>query len=399
MLSATITYPFGASLIVSGAPQMILTRYLADRFYVAEIDKVAPTCTGMIVAAAPLSLLTVPFVAFAPFPLVYRLLAASLVLTLTCIWLIVVFLSASRDYFRILLIFVFSYGISIGSIMVMGRVGGVTGSLAGFLFGQVICLALLIARVYREFSPIEGINFGFLRSLGKYWLLGLIGLLYALGIWGDNAVYWFAGHGIIIDGFFRLHPVYDSAKLLAYLATIPASASFLVHLEANFYRHYRDYFRLIREKGTLAQIREHKDGMAEAAQAGLVRIALIQGSIGAAVYAFAPKLALMLGMSPAWVQPANHHAFGVSAAALSGRARAGARRGGAVYHAQHRRHDPFADHPAGLDGRGLCAGHSARQCYRHPLSGRSAAAAGFPDIHGATDQLACGMLCRSRWEI
>lgn len=312
LLFATITYAFGVSLIASGAPQMILTRYLADRLYAADTSKIAATCSGMLVAIAPLTLLTLPYLIFAPFPLIYRLLSVSLAITLTYIWLVVVFLSASRDYVRILLIFLLAYAISIAAIAVLGRQFGIIGSLGGFLLGQVVCLALLIARVLREFSPIEGIDFGFLRYLGVYRDLGLIGLLYAVGVWGDNVVFWFSSSGVAIAGFYHLNPVYDSAKLLAYLTTIPASASFLVHLESNFYRHYRDYFKYIREKGTLAQIIAHKEGMAEAAQSGLVRIALIQGSVGTVTFLLAPNLAQFLGTSAQWVQTFRMLTAGVS---------------------------------------------------------------------------------------
>ncbi len=309
---ATITYAFGVSLIASGAPQMILTRYLADRFYETDTTSVAPTCSGMIVAVTPLALLTLPFLLFAPFSMTYRLLAVSLALTLTYIWQVAVFLSAGRDYIRILLIFVFSYVLSIGSVLLLGRSFGIIGSLAGFLVGQVICLALLISRVFREFSPIAGINFDFFRYVGKYWDLGLIGLIYAIGIWGDNAIFWFGPQSIDIAGFYHLNPLYDSAKLVAYLTTIPASASFLVNLESNFYRYYRDYFKYIREKGTLAQITEQKEGMAEATQTGLVRLTVIQGGIGAALYLLAPNLALLLLTNALWVQIIRTLAIGVS---------------------------------------------------------------------------------------
>jgi uncharacterized membrane protein len=312
LLFATITYAFGVSLIASGALQMVLTRYLADRFYVQDTSGVAATCSGMIVAVAPLAVLTLPFLLFAPFSLIYRLLAVSLAVTLTYVWLVAVFLSAGRDYIRILLIFVLAYAISIGCIQLLGREYGVTGSLAGFLAGQVVCLALLVARIFREFTPVNGLDFGFLRYLGRYRDLGLIGVIYALGIWGDNAIFWFGPHGVAIAGFFHLNPIYDSAKLIAYIATIPASVSFLVGLESDFYRHYRDYFKYIREKGTLAQIEEQKEGMAEAAQSGLVRIIAIQGAIGATLYLLAPNLATALGLDPSWIQIMRNLAIGVS---------------------------------------------------------------------------------------
>jgi len=258
-------------------------------------------------------LLTAPFLVFAPFTLVYRLMAVALCMTLTYIWLVVVFLSAGRDYVRILLIFIFSYMVSIAAITLLGNTLGVTGSLAGFLIGQLLCLSLVIARVYREFTPNRGVSFAFLGYIGKYWDLGLIGLIYSVGIWADNAIFWWAPHGsIVIAGFFRLNPDYDSTKLIAYLTTIPASATFLVHLESNFYRHYRDYFKSIRDKKTLGKIIEHKNGMMEAVQSGLVAISLIQGGVGAVLYLLAPNLAIVLHKNSDWVQLLRFIIIGVS---------------------------------------------------------------------------------------
>jgi polysaccharide biosynthesis protein PelG len=314
LLFATITYCFAISLIVSSAPQMIVTRYLADRLYVEDLTNVAPTCTGLIASVVPLTIISIPFLIFAPFTMPYRVLVVSLCITLTAIWLVAVFLSAGRDYFRILLIFIISYVISILAAIVLGKIFGVTGSLAGFLSGQIVCLSLLIARIYREFSPNDGISFDFLRYIGKYWDLGAIGILYAIGIWSDNTIYWFSplSHNTVIAGFFHLSQTYDSAKLIAYMTTIPASATFLVHLESNFYRHYKGFFRCIREKDTLAHIAIHKNGMIEAAHAGLVNISLIQGSLAALLYLLAPNLAAVLQTDPSWIQTVRTVTVGAS---------------------------------------------------------------------------------------
>ena len=48
LLFATIFSVFAASILVTGGPQMLVTRYLADRFYLNDTVSVAPTCTGMV---------------------------------------------------------------------------------------------------------------------------------------------------------------------------------------------------------------------------------------------------------------------------------------------------------------------------------------------------------------
>lgn len=301
LLFATITYCFSLSLLLTGGMQMVVTRYLADRLYLNDARSFAPTCTGLLLAAAPLSVLTLPFVLLAPFDLRYKLITATLFITLTLTWLVVVFLSAAKDYMRLFLVFVFSYGVSLVGAVVLGQSLGALGGLCGFTLGQMLCLGLLVARIYREFTPVEGINLGFLPYLLKYWDLFVIGMLYVIGLWADNLILWFAPGSLVVNHFYHLFPAYDSAKLIAYLATIPASTIFLIHLETNFYRHYHDFFKHIRDKGTLGQIMEAKAGMVEAAQSGLMTVLTVQGVMCAALFFFAPRLAHIMGQPDTWV--------------------------------------------------------------------------------------------------
>jgi polysaccharide biosynthesis protein PelG len=305
LLFATITYAFGCSLIVSGGLQMVLTRYLADQLYAGETSIMSPTCSGILLLALPLWILATPFLVWAPFTLVYRLVAAMLFVVLTLIWLVATFLSAARDYLRVVIIFVLSYGASVAGALIVGPHYGVLGCLCGFSAGQVLCLALLLTRIFREFPPVAGLSLDVAGAIGRYWQLGVIGLLYMVGVWADNVVYWFSPSGITIGGFFRISPTYDGLKLIAFLATIPASAVFLVHLETRFYEHYRSFFERIREKGTYAQIAAASDAMRDAMRSGLTVIAILQAVVDTVLFLLAPALFRWLGVS-ATVLPLLH---------------------------------------------------------------------------------------------
>ena len=52
-LLATILIVFAASLLVAGGPQMVLTRYLADRVYANDMGSLAPTSTGVLFLLFP----------------------------------------------------------------------------------------------------------------------------------------------------------------------------------------------------------------------------------------------------------------------------------------------------------------------------------------------------------
>jgi uncharacterized membrane protein len=301
LLFATIISVFAASLLLAGGPQLLITRYLADRFYLNDRASIAPTCAGVLCLSVPVVLITLPFVLLTNFDIRYRLLVGTLFLTLTMIWMVMVFLSAARAYLRIVLIFVLCYALGIGAALVLEPRYGLLGSLAGFTLGQVTCLSLLVMSIYAEFAPAHSISFAYLGYIAKYWDLVAIGVLYTMGIWIDNFLFWLSPQAQVISGFYHLFPVYDSAKFIVYLSTVPAVALFMIHLETNFYRHYRKYYQLILNKGTLTDLEQAREGMLSAAHTGLWAILKVQGFIALFLCLIAPDLATLVGLAPQWV--------------------------------------------------------------------------------------------------
>lgn len=314
ILFATITYAYTLSLAVAGGPQMLITRYLADRLYLSETHLIAPTCTGVLVSAAPISLLTLPFIAFAPFDLRYRLLAATLFVALTLIWLLMIFLSATRDYLRIFIIFSTSFAVSLGGAYWLGQRFGLIGGLAGFTLGQMTCLALLVANIYLKYAPAYGVNFAYLGYIRKYWDLLVIGFFSAAGIWIDNVLYWwFSPHGESVGGFYRLFPTYDSIKLVAFLATIPASAVFQAQLLRFFYPHYRAFYDNITNKRPLDSITTARNGMAFESQRSLIATLTVQSIIMLIGVLAASRVVVLMGISRQWIPLVQVLTVGVSA--------------------------------------------------------------------------------------
>jgi uncharacterized membrane protein len=296
LVLSTITYAFCASLIVTGGLQLVVTRYLSDRLYLEDEEALAPACTGVLLAAIPLLLLALPFVVLAPFDLSYRLLAASLFMTVSLVWLVVVFLSATRDYVRIVLVFICSYGLSVLAAFGLGHMQGTLGTLFGFTLGQVMCLCLLVSHVYLEFQPAHGLNLDFLAHARRYGDLLLLGLSTAMGLWIDNILFWFSGNGVVIAHFYHTFPAYDVAKLVAFLSTIPAAAVFLVRLETTFDLHCQTFYRLVVDKGVLADIVLARNAMQRAARSTVVVILKLQLLVDMFVLLFAPDVVRLLGL-------------------------------------------------------------------------------------------------------
>src|SRR5438105_4323668 len=67
LLFATIVTVFAASLLLASGPQLLITRYLADRFYLNDRAAIAPTCAGVLCLIVPVALTTLPFVLLTSF--------------------------------------------------------------------------------------------------------------------------------------------------------------------------------------------------------------------------------------------------------------------------------------------------------------------------------------------
>ena len=301
LLLATIIWIFALSLLVAGGPQMLLTRYLADCLYRDERSSIAPTCTGVLFLNLPCALLAGPFLLFAPFSLLYRLLVITLYLTLTMTWLVTIFLSAVRAYSRIVLIYIVSYTCGAIASLLFGYVYGLEGSLAGFLSGELLCLSLLLGSVYREFPATRVLNWDYLRYFRRYWDMLLIGVLYALGSWISSLLFWLSPEGVTIHHVYRLFPPYDTARFVVYLSTIPIVALFMIYLETDFYRHYSNFYHLILHKGNLEELICARQGMIAAVRRAVRAILTVQGMIVLLFWLCAVQIAAFLGLEPRWV--------------------------------------------------------------------------------------------------
>ena len=301
LLFATITYVFCVSLIVSYGMQLVVVRYLSDRLYLKQADDFAAVCAGVLCCAAPLLVIASPFLLLAPFEWRYRLVAVSLLLTVSLIWLTSAFLSATREYRYIVFDFVLGYALSFVVALELGRAYGALGSLTGFTIGQAICLALLVGHVYMEFPATPRISLAYLAYVKKFWDLFLIGILYACCLWTDNIVYWFSPYGQSIGGYFRVFPAYDSAKLVGFLLTIPAASVFLVHIETHIYRCFREYLNRVMQKGSLPDIHRAKENLTSAIWGGILNVAKLQTIVALGALLAAPGLAAVSGVPMQWI--------------------------------------------------------------------------------------------------
>lgn len=294
-----ITHIFAFSLIVSGPLQLILSRYAADAVFAKKPDKVFPSLLaslGIVFFAGTLLGLGF-FVGFVPAPPLFQFAAAGALAIVSAIWIGAVYLTAVRDYNAVLNCFAIGYGVSFAAAWLLSGPLGVGGTMLGFLLGQAVLLMAIIRVVYREFGHAAAPDFSFLAYFRPHRALAGCGLVYNLGIWIDKPLHWwFSPYGEQVAGALYASPLYDQAVFLSFLSVAPGMAVFLLTLETTFAGRYADFFRLVVEKGTLAEIQRTKAEMSDALRDGLVQLIKFQGAVTFALILVAHQLLAALGL-------------------------------------------------------------------------------------------------------
>ncbi len=314
----SVTYLMAASLILSGALQLLLTRYVADRLYERWPGRVLPNLMGglLLTALACLGVGALLWPAFAGTSLGYRLLMLAAFTLLSMIWLLVIMVSGLRAHRRILLAFFVGYGLTVAGAVALRHLG-LEGLLLGFLLGQGVLFFLLLGLVVWDYPGDGLLQLDFLRPGRSHPSLALVGLAYNAAIWADKLLFWFHPHTTqAVHGPLRASAVYDPPVFLAYLAIVPGMAVFLLRMEADFVERYEAFYGAIRGGDTLDHIREGKALMMDTLRQGLLEILKVQGFVCLLLVAGAATVLGWFGIPAAFARLFAVDAVGVGAQVL-----------------------------------------------------------------------------------
>lgn len=296
----SVTYLIAASLILTGPLQLAFTRFVSDRLFEKSEAVVLPNFNAMLLVAtwgAGLIGLALAVFVFDATPLIYRVLMLAGFVLLANIWIATIFLSGLKQHRAIVALYAVGYGVSVLAALGLARLG-LAGMLAGFVLGQAVLLAGMIALVVREFPAPRFMSFEFFRRDQHYRSLMAVGLAYNLGLWIDKLIFWFwPPTSDAIIGPLRASLIYDLPIFLAYLSIIPGMAVFLLRLETDFVDWYDSFYDAVRSGGSLALIERLRNGMVESARMGLQEIIKIQAITALVVVIAGQSLLGWLGIS------------------------------------------------------------------------------------------------------
>ena len=265
-----ITYAVALSLILSGPFQLMFTRYVADRLFEKELERILPNYLTALILSMLISFTVTIFLSFYLFsgkPYYYHLLFSFTVSILSGLWLTNALLVGLKKYKHIFLSFFISYLIS-GILFILLIKKGLALGFFAFYIGQFILLNLLILRIILDYPSDKLVEFDFLNKRRAYYSLAVAGFFYNFGIWADKLVFWFSPlTGEPIFANVRTSVVYDIPVILSYISLLPGMAVFFLKIETEFAERYDEYYKAVREWGTLELLYKTANRMIEGARA------------------------------------------------------------------------------------------------------------------------------------
>ncbi len=293
----SVTYMMAGSLILSGFFQILFTRFVADCEFLQEEDKIVPNLLGamlvlsLVSAVAGMGLLSMlPSLDFS----VRVLMLASFVL-LTNQWIIIIFLSGMKEYYRIVLTMLFGYALMVFLAWALPP-NGLLGLEMVFCISQAVLTFAFLMQVIRTLPCLCLIRFDFLNPKKVYLSLTLCGLFYNLGVWIDKFVFWFRSETSYaqIDAM-RASYIYDLPIFLAYLAVVPGMAVFIMRVETDFTENCFKFYTAVRTGGSLSTISLYKEKMVISCRKCLYKIFKVQGITLALLLVFARDILTAIG--------------------------------------------------------------------------------------------------------
>ncbi len=280
ILVVLMIYAMLGSLILSSFLQMLLSRYVADMMYQKLSDRILPSLFGgAMLLMVPGGLIYGWFLWTADgISILDKVLNWGLFMLLVIVWLQMAYITAAKDYKRILI----GFTAGVLTVFVLGAgllwlgMSPITGMMLSLFLGYGVMMVAFNRVLLRIFPVGSGSLLSFIEWIGKYPDLVLIGFFSMTGAFVHLIVMWFSPLGTVVAGHFRFAPLHDSAAFFAYLVAVPTSINFVVSVEVNFYEKYKTFFSAITGGGTLSEIRLAQRNMKTVLTQEIFRMTQIQ---------------------------------------------------------------------------------------------------------------------------
>lgn len=298
---ASTEYALIFSQIITGGFNLIVSRYVADQIFLNQYANILASMYGVMSICISIGgVIAFIFFSFSPLNLTFKFVSYIFFMELIIIWIQCMYVSALKDYMKIVKSFfigVFISGLAIVICISIFKLNSATAMMIcldlGFFF-----MILKFTQYIREFFKVNNYKyFDFIPYFKKYPLLFFCGFLYTLGLYGHNLVVWQSDLRYIVADTFVIAPYYDVPVFFAYLSVLPAMVLFVVSVETNFYSAYKTYYNRILNSFPLKDILLAKKDMFKILSLELTFIAEIQLFVAIVSIAIGLKFLPLLGFT------------------------------------------------------------------------------------------------------
>ncbi|MFC0905923.1 exopolysaccharide Pel transporter PelG [Clostridium sp. MT-14] len=255
---ASTLYSFIFSQIITSGFSMLVTRYISDKLYSKEYDKIMPSLYGVLSICITIGAVAgIIFFYRSPLHFSIKFITYILFMELIIMWLETVYLGTIKEYFKIVKTFFLGLVTSVvlGIVILMStKLNPIEVLLASLDVGTFVIITLLMLSIQNFFKSSDRKYFEFLKYFDKYSILFFICFFYTLSMYIHNFIFWSGSLGKIVAGTYIFAPSYDVPTFYALLTILPSMVIFAISLETSFYDRYREYYSQITCGGNLRDI-------------------------------------------------------------------------------------------------------------------------------------------------
>lgn len=264
LLNCLVQYTLLVSIILTNTFSLVTTRYTADQLYMERQECVLPSFWGSVSIMLVIGEIGYGiFLCVAGISLTYIVLCLLLFGELILVWTEINYLTAIKDYTRILQTFAWALVVAliVGFCLVYTSYDLIASLLVAVCVGYGIMSVWYYVLLAEYFPKGRCSSMHFLKWADKYPQLAFLGLFLSIGMFGHIILTWTGPLGKQVQGLFYVAPEYDIPALLAFFSILITTINFVTSVEVNFYPKYRNYFSLFNEGGSYMDIEQAEKEM------------------------------------------------------------------------------------------------------------------------------------------
>ena len=291
LFSGTVLYIFIFSLLVAAPFNAVLSRYMSDIIYEEKYEDILPCYdVGLFLNICFGCLFAIPFCVReylkGQVDLVFVFTGFCGFISLLLVFYSMLYLSICKDYQKISLFFLMGMAAAFGLAWLLVKVFHrdiIYSMLLSLTIGFFLTAAISAATIKSYFKRNSRQYRKVLHYFKIYWHLIATNLLYTLGLYIHNFIFWTTDLKMTVAHTFVYAPAYDMATCLAMFTNLSSTIIFITRVEMHFHTRYKAYSEAV-IGGRWEDIKNTKDRMFRQLSAELMNLVRIQFIISTAVY-------------------------------------------------------------------------------------------------------------------